>query len=114
LGAAEARRRARVRALPASIRGMDGTGREREARGNDLRGKGAAKSAVAAGRRRRAARERRRARAAAEKRDRGEREAGEDPYHPGVSPRCPSDVRERRNDGTAAARGTGGGSAIGG
>jgi hypothetical protein len=56
----------------------------------------------------------RRARAAAGKQDRGRSEASEQPYPNRESPRCPSNGRERRQDGTAAARGTGGGSAIGG
>ncbi|PUZ75553.1 hypothetical protein GQ55_1G183700 [Panicum hallii var. hallii] len=103
--AAALRRRTRVRALPASIRGMAGTGREREARGSDFGGSGAAMRAVAAERRRRAARERRRARAAAGERDRGEREAGEDPYHTGTSSRGLNDGGSRRGGGTAAARG---------
>jgi hypothetical protein len=55
----------------------DPVGEREEEQGNDLRGSGAAMLAVAAERRRRAARGRRRARAAAERRDRGEREAGE-------------------------------------
>jgi hypothetical protein len=49
-----------------------------------LEGKEAAIWAVAAGRWQRAARGRRRARAAAERRDRGEKEAEEGPYPTGV------------------------------
>jgi hypothetical protein len=81
------------------------SGRERRTQGNDLRGSGAAMLAVAAERRRRAARGRRRARAAAERRDRGEREAGEGPYPTGANPRCLGDGGRRRGAGAAATRG---------
>jgi hypothetical protein len=105
MGAAESSPAPRDGAIPRAMDDEIRSGRERRTQGNDLRGSGAAMLAVAAERRRRAARGRRRARAAAERRDRGEREAGEGPYPTGANPQCLGDGGRRRGAGAAATRG---------